>query len=271
MLRQRILTAAVLLPPALAAILFLSPRWLAPVFAVIGLLGAGEWATLSGIASPRRRALYVAAMALPMAVIGVGGLGRFAELLLLSAAQIWWLVALLWIVRYPVGFSATSPSVSLRSALGFLVMPAAIAGLIAVRTTTLQVAGLLTLFFLVWSADVGAYFAGRAFGRRKLAPAVSPGKTWEGFVGGMASALLIGAAAWGLLHPAVPLPLWLALCGGVTAISVVGDLTESLLKRQVGIKDSGRLLPGHGGVLDRIDSLLAAAPAMALGLRLLGL
>jgi phosphatidate cytidylyltransferase len=271
MLWQRVLTAAVLLPPVLWAILYLEPAKLAPVFALIGVLGATEWASLSGIPERNRGYLYALAMAVPMAPIAFGGLNDAMRIALLAVAMLWWMLALRWILTYPRGFSAVSPSVMFRALLGFLVLPSAIAGLIAVRTSSLQVAGLLTLFLLVWSADVGAYFAGRALGRHKLAPGVSPGKTWEGFAGGMLSAGLVGWTAWKILHPAVSLAAWLFLCAFVTAISVVGDLTESLLKRQVGIKDSGKLLPGHGGVLDRIDSLLAAAPAMALGLRLLGL
>lgn len=271
MLWQRVITALVLLPPALYAILFLSQEHLAPVFAAIGLLGAIEWATLSGIASARHRYGYALLMALPMAPIASCRLAGLPQLVLLVVAMLWWLLALRWILVYPKGFSPQSPSVTFRGLLGFLVLPSAIAGLIAVRSSSLQVGGLLTLFFLVWAADVGAYFCGRAFGRTKLAPGVSPGKTWEGFAGGMASALIIGGVAWHRLGLTVSLPAWLLLCASVTAISVVGDLTESLLKRQVGIKDSGRLLPGHGGILDRIDSLLSAAPAMALGLRLMGL
>jgi phosphatidate cytidylyltransferase len=271
MLWQRVVTALVLLPPAVAAVLFLPLQWLAPVFAAIGLLGAGEWATLSGLGTGISRLWYALAMTVPMAPIATNWLGGTPQLALLIAAQLWWLLALSWIVRYPRGFSADSPSVGLRAAVGFLVMPSTIAGLVSVRASTLGVYGLLTLFFLVWGADVGAYFAGRALGRHKLAPAVSPGKTWEGFAGGMLLALGVAALAWHWLLPAVSLPAWLLLSALVAAISVVGDLTESLLKRQVGIKDSGKLLPGHGGVLDRIDSLLAAAPAMALGLRLAGL
>jgi phosphatidate cytidylyltransferase len=271
MLWQRVLTAMILIPPAVAAILFLSAVQLAPVFAAIGLIGATEWATLAGIPKGRKQALYAAGMVLPMAPIALCKLQGFPQIILLAVAMLWWLLALRWILIYPRGFSANSPSVAFRAVLGFLVVPSAISGLIAVRSSSLQVGGLLTLFLLVWSADIGAYFAGRAFGRHKLAPGVSPGKTWEGFAGGMLSVLVVAYAIWRRLQPSVSLGLWLCLCTLVAAISVVGDLTESLLKRQVGLKDSGKLLPGHGGVLDRIDSLLAAAPAMALGLRLLSL
>jgi len=124
----------------------------------------------------------------------------------------------------------------------------------------------------VWIADTAAYFSGRAFGRRKLAPQVSPGKTWEGVYGGLAAvglyalALVPLAAEGGFKGVVAPLSVivWIALALALAALSVVGDLCESLLKRQAGVKDSGRLLPGHGGVLDRIDALLAAMPAAAL-------
>jgi phosphatidate cytidylyltransferase len=121
---------------------------------------------------------------------------------------------------------------------------------------------------LVWVADSGAYFAGRALGKRKLAPRVSPGKTWAGFWGGLiACAALALCVAW--WRPPSALLIWLALAVVVAAYSVVGDLTESLGKRFAGLKDSGTLIPGHGGVLDRFDSLLAAAPVLALGLQLM--
>jgi phosphatidate cytidylyltransferase len=127
---------------------------------------------------------------------------------------------------------------------------------------------LIFMMVLVVAADVGAYFAGRAFGRVKLAPRVSPGKTWEGVVGGMASAGLVAVA--GAYWLQLPTASFLALCAAVAVASVVGDLTESMFKRSVGLKDSGTLLPGHGGILDRIDSISAAAPVFALGLMWFG-
>src|SRR5690606_17335644 len=127
---------------------------------------------------------------------------------------------------------------------------------------------MLFLLLLVVAADVGAYFAGRRFGRNKLAPRVSPGKTWEGVIGGLLGAALIALAggAWF----GVPLVPFVALCVVAVLASIVGDLTESLFKRHAGVKDSGTLLPGHGGVLDRVDSVTAAAPVFLIGLERLG-
>jgi phosphatidate cytidylyltransferase len=126
----------------------------------------------------------------------------------------------------------------------------------------------LFLLVLVFAADVGAYFGGRAFGRLKLAPRVSPGKTWEGVIGGFAAAGVI--ATVGARWFALPVPAFLALCAAVVSLSIVGDLTESMFKRHVGLKDSSKLLPGHGGILDRIDSISAAAPVFALGMMWMG-
>jgi phosphatidate cytidylyltransferase len=127
----------------------------------------------------------------------------------------------------------------------------------------------LLLILLVVAADVGAYFGGRKFGRHKLAPAVSPGKTWEGVAGGLVAAMLMATAGIYWLH-LTPLPFF-ALSALVVVASIVGDLTESMFKRHAGLKDSGSLLPGHGGVLDRVDSVTAAAPFFLIGLERLGL
>lgn len=183
---------------------------------------------------------------------------------LLSGALIWWAVAFVWLSWFPARVSG---------------MGAAIAGLCVLvpawvalgRLHLSQPAGnqwLVFLLVLVSIADVGAFFAGRQFGRVKLAPRVSPGKTWEGLMGGI---VMAGVAAFaGLAWFDAPISAFLALCTGVVLLSVVGDLTESLFKRYAGLKDSGSIFPGHGGVLDRIDSVTAAAPLFLLGLGWLG-
>jgi phosphatidate cytidylyltransferase len=176
----------------------------------------------------------------------------------------WWVFALAWILVAP----QRTP-----------VWAAALAGLLALVPTWVVLTRLVELWprgsewvvfilTLAFAADTGAYFAGRALGRIKLAPRVSPQKTWEGVVGGMLFALAVGfcGSRWFGLEPARFLPLCLA----AAAFSVVGDLTESMFKRSAGLKDSGRLFPGHGGVLDRVDGVLAAAPVMCLGLIWLG-
>ncbi|MDE2150194.1 MAG: phosphatidate cytidylyltransferase [Gammaproteobacteria bacterium] len=272
MLRQRVITAVILLPPVLAAALWLPDRWLAAVLALAALIAALEWATLSARLGSSLRIGYAAVVAVLAYALAVAGSGRLAQAanLLLWFAGFAWLLAPLLLFRYPRGFA---PGRGWRRlAAGVLMLPAAVIGLLHARDAALGVAGLPVLLALVWAADIAAYFAGHAFGRHPLAPALSPGKTWEGFAGGMLGALIVGVIA-GALLPGVPRawPEWLALCLVTAAISVVGDLCESLLKRLAGVKDSGALLPGHGGLLDRIDSLIAAAPVFAAGLHALGL
>ncbi|MCL4792479.1 MAG: phosphatidate cytidylyltransferase, partial [Gammaproteobacteria bacterium] len=182
----------------------------------------------------------------------------------LWAALVWWLVALVWILRYPVPISPFAAGLA-----GILVLVPAWISLVSI----LQVAGqgpalLLLTLAMIWAADIGAYFAGRRWGRLKLAPRVSPGKTLEGVAGGLLGAVLTAGVGGSVLGLPLAAMLPFGLC--VAAISVVGDLTESMFKRSVGIKDSGRLFPGHGGVLDRIDSITAAAPLFALALQWMG-
>jgi phosphatidate cytidylyltransferase len=184
---------------------------------------------------------------------------------ILRIAALWWLVAFLWLALRAQAGGRLAAAV-----VGFLVLVPAGIGLS--HLVTLQPHGqllLLYLIVLIAAADVGAYFGGRKFGKRKLAPHVSPGKTWEGFAAGMLAAASVAVAC--ALVFELPFWPWLFLCELIALVSVVGDLTESMFKRHVGLKDSGKLLPGHGGILDRIDSLTAAAPTFLLGLLALGL
>jgi phosphatidate cytidylyltransferase len=270
MLLQRILTALALLPPVLATLWFGSTPLVGLVFGAVALVAVHEWGSLTGLRAPPARkralALYVAAAALLM-VAAVAFRATALPWLLVAGTCAWWVVMLVWIARYPAGFDATTPPRWLKLGAGLLVIPGTIAGVMLLHGRPEGALVLLFALALVWAADIGAYFAGRAFGRRKLAPAVSPGKTWEGVAGGVALALVVAAIAGTWLF-GLSGPTWapfLLLCVAVVLVSIVGDLGESLLKRQAGAKDSGTLLPGHGGMLDRIDSLLAALPAMALG------
>jgi len=184
---------------------------------------------------------------------------------MLAVALVFWLVAVAAVLSFPRPFSGGVVIVS-----GFIVLLPSWWLLVRLQGAVPHGRGLcMTLLAIVWAADIGAYAFGRWLGRTKLAPAVSPGKTWEGMAGGVLLAALAAAVAavW-LDLPVVPL----AVLGVVTAlVSVLGDLTQSMFKRNVGLKDSGKLLPGHGGVLDRIDSLTAAIPVFAGGLLLFGI
>jgi phosphatidate cytidylyltransferase len=264
-LRARVLTA-LLLAALVIVVLLRLPAEVAVVLISVAIFLAGyEWAAFARLATRSSRLSYAAAILLALAVAEVlADDPRWLDWILRGAA-LWWLLALAWLaVRAEAGGSLAA------AGAGFLVLVPAGIGLS--HLVLLQPGGqllLLYLLVLIAAADVGAYFGGRSFGRRKLAPHVSPGKTWEGFAAGMLAAAGVAVAGASLFEK--PLWPWLLLCELVALVSVVGDLTESMFKRQVGLKDSGRLLPGHGGILDRIDSLTAAAPTFLLGLLVLGL
>jgi phosphatidate cytidylyltransferase len=181
----------------------------------------------------------------------------------LGAAVLWWLLATFLVLTYP-RTSGHWASAACTLVIGLLILLPAWQGLILIKQQPVGNWLIMAVMVLVWGADVGAYFSGRAFGKRKLAPQVSPGKSWEGVYGGLLLSLLI-AAVVGFVRDWTGGQMLLGLIGAaiVVFISVVGDLTESMFKRQSGIKDSSNLLPGHGGVLDRIDSLTAAIPLFA--------
>jgi len=262
-LRQRILAALVLIPLVVWVVLWAPPPVFAVASALVLLGGVWEWTRLVPLAGLAPRLAFVLVFA---GLLALGWL-RLAQpdwapgLLVLALA--WWLLALAWILRPLAGQRQRG----LKALLALLVLPPAWVGLNLLHAAPQGPAWLMFLLVLIWVADSGAYFAGRAFGRHKLAPRVSPGKTWEGVAGGLLACALVGWLGGGWLGDATlnrPGLVLLAVATG--AISVVGDLFISLLKRQVGLKDTGHLIPGHGGVLDRIDSLLAATPAFVLGL-----
>ena len=263
MLRTRILTAAVLACILLAGLFLMPPRWAAAAFGAVFTIGAWEWGALGALRGNPARAAYAAGVALLLLVAWRWSADPRHMLLLLGAACGWWLFALLWLTWMP---ARHRPILVLACGLPVLV-PAFVA------LARLQLAAgsgahgpqvVLWLVLLVIAADIGAYFAGRGFGRRKLAPRVSPGKTLEGALGGLAAVALV---AWaGAAHFGLPQPAAVAFGIVVGVFSIIGDLTESMFKRAAGLKDSGTLLPGHGGLLDRIDSVTAAAPLYALGL-----
>jgi phosphatidate cytidylyltransferase len=262
-LRSRVITALGLTVLLVVAILYSPPAITAAILGLILLIGAWEWSAFLAVSLPWRL-LYVFALA----ALGTVGFrysldgARFRLLCELGVA--WWLVALGWIVLAPQRVSRTAAA--LAGALALLPTWLALLRIDALWAHGAQ----WTLFILAlaFAADTGAFFGGRQFGRLPLAPRVSPNKTWEGVIGGMLLGLVLAAGAAGWFG--LPAVSFVPLCLTAAGFSVVGDLTESLLKRHVHLKDSGRLFPGHGGVLDRIDSVTAATPMMALGLIWLG-
>lgn len=274
MLLPRLITALILLPLLLAAIFGLATALLYPVLCVVGVLAAWEWCGFMGVTRLLHRLLYGTAMALALAAAWWQTEGAADALIPASAALGWWLLAFVLVLRFPKSFPNGPWSVTRMAPLGLLLV---VSTLITVAALHQQANGpwrLMFMLFIVFAADVGAYLVGRNYGKRKLAPAVSPGKSIEGAIGGLVLVALWAAAAGPYVFQIDSLPqlaLLIAISIFTAAVSIIGDLTESLFKRLRNLKDSGTLLPGHGGILDRIDSILAAAPVFYLGVTLLGL
>jgi phosphatidate cytidylyltransferase len=267
MLKERILTAVVLLGVLLSALFWLPTRQFALLVAVVVGVGAFEWANLAKASRTGRyvfAGICLAIFALVVWILQAIDPSR-PEVAAVYAvcAAFWILVVPFWLGR---GMKSLSPGVVLATGL-IVVIPA---GLSVVSLHSIAPHALLMVLALVWIADIAAYFTGRAFGRHKLAPAISPGKTWEGAAGALVATLIyatICAMAVPQLRAIVKGSAWvlcLVVAGLLCAASIIGDLFESLVKRRAEMKDSGTLLPGHGGVLDRIDSITSTAPIAAL-------
>lgn len=261
MLRQRIITATIAGVLAVLAVLLLPNPWLALVLLAIVLAAAWEWARLADLTSGSAKVGYTLTVA-ALAGLGWWLLQRDLQFPFIALGVAWWVVALVVLARYQPGRESSMFGMALA---GLPVL--APAWLALVDLHAVHPALLLYLLVLVWLADTAAYFTGKRFGRTRLAPLLSPGKSREGVAGGLAATLVLGIAGAWWLEAGPVAGLNFVLLGVLTAlVSVEGDLFESLLKRRAGVKDSGTILPGHGGVLDRIDSLTAAAPVFWLGL-----
>jgi phosphatidate cytidylyltransferase len=275
-LKQRIITALILAPLALFAILYLPLFSFQIMIALVMGLGAWEWSSMSGMTRTFTKSAYAAlvvaiclilSIMLPTDLIWYQGQLNSLYTYILSVAAIWWVVSLAMIIAYPNYTSVWYTSKILRGIFGLLTLIPTWVAVVTLRTSLFDIDpyyGASLIFYvlgIVWAADIGAFFVGVKFGKHKLRPEVSPGKTYEGLMGGVfASSAIIAFAA---LHYQVdPSRIWLhILVGALTVgVSALGDLNESMFKRCAGIKDSGKLLPGHGGVMDRIDSLTAAFP-----------
>ncbi|EPL10810.1 phosphatidate cytidylyltransferase [Pseudomonas sp. CF161] len=268
MLKQRIITALILLPIALCGFFLLQGAGFALFIGLVVTLGAWEWARLAGFNGQAARVVYAAVVAaLLFLMYLMPGIAPWV----LGAAVLWWAAATFLVLTYP-RTSEHWAGAAAKLVIGLLILLPAWQGLVFIKQLPLGNWLIMAVMVLVWGADIGAYFSGKAFGKRKLAPQVSPGKSWEGVYGGLALSLVITAVV-GLVRDWSVAQILLGLLGAalVVFISVVGDLTESMFKRQSGIKDSSNLLPGHGGVLDRIDSLTAAIPVFAVLLWMAGL
>jgi len=282
MTRTRLLAALVMAPVAIAAILLLPTPWMVAAAAVLFLAGLWEWFDLAEIEDTlARTVLLVANLAVMVAIVWASRSSSAYSMVLFQLASVigvvWWLLALAWLGRYEFASDHDTHARVFKLAAGALsVIPAwcALAWIHAGQPNGHR--WLLTALAIVWAADSGAYFAGRKlggklFGARKLAPRISPNKTLEGLLGGVVAGIVVGIA-FALFAGATPNQLPAVALVALVAVlfSVIGDLFESLLKRHAGVKDSGHLIPGHGGILDRIDGVLAALPVFAVGKAFLG-
>lgn len=284
MTKTRVIAALIMVPFAIAAILLLSTPWMAALAALVFIAGLWEWLKLAEIDDTLPRTILLILNLLLMVLL-VWASGPSSTVLFELAALVgvaWWCVAMLWLRWFEFGSNHATYARAFKLAAGTLAIIPAWAALVLLHSSVATVPSwaawlppygpwLLTALAIVWAADSGAYFVGRHFGKHKLAPRISPNKTIEGMIGGLVAGVVM-ALVFGWFAGAT-LPQWpaLALAAVVTVLfSVVGDLFESLLKRHVGAKDSGAVIPGHGGILDRIDGVLAALPVFVLSKEILG-
>lgn len=296
MLFQRVITALVLLPLVILAIFTLEIERFAICIAAIIAIAAWEW---SGFFTDdkHKRIIYVVSVVALMWLIRQSSLPMtlwhgfimpeyFVEwfapnqmaMTVLFLGACWWLFALVLLIVYPRISQTIATNSFWFIPIGWLILLPTWVGIVGIRSMSIDLYPLhgakmvLFVLLLIWAADTGAYIVGKAFGKTKLAPQVSPKKTWEGVLGGMSLALVVLTVSFYLLHftEEQRLPL-IGLTLVIVAFSVIGDLTESIFKRLTGKKDSGYILPGHGGVLDRIDGVTAVIPITLLGFSLLGI
>jgi phosphatidate cytidylyltransferase len=259
MLKTRVLTAVVLLAAFLAALFLLPPAQWALLVALLTAMAGWEWARLAGLSGV---ASGVYAVALAVAAVAV----LFVPTLTLGTGVLYWMATAFWVVIAPLALAGKfSLSAAAKAVAGWIVLLPTAAAMHQLRLESPAL--LLGFMATIWVSDTAAYFVGSNFGRRKLAPSISPGKTWEGVAGAMVAVAAYGTG-WGLwgLKRVEPgrLALLVAVLLVLAVLGILGDLFESLLKRQAGAKDSGAILPGHGGILDRIDALAPVLPVAAL-------
>lgn len=261
MLIYRIITAAILIPLTLLVLFYLTPLAFLIMTSLVLLGGAWEWAGLMGLTGKSTRFFYVLMVLLlmgwslfiPTKIIFVGAFG-------------FWIIATALVMSYPIMSGFWGHGVMMRGLMGFFVLLPCWVAINLIRHQENGSMAVLFLFILIWGADSAAYFVGRKWGKTKLAPLVSPGKSREGVAGALVFTMLAALLVlWLSGMPTATWPWAMGLSVVTVIFSIVGDLFESMMKRQIGVKDSGNLLPGHGGILDRIDSLTAAAPVFVLG------
>ncbi|GJM04915.1 MAG: phosphatidate cytidylyltransferase [marine bacterium B5-7] len=271
MLKQRIITAIILIPIVIMAIFLFDTLWFSATFALFIAIGAWEWAGLCKL-NKKYQYFYSLINVLILVVLYAANNGGIYNSVIFSGV-IYWLIAIVLVVLYQKQQSLLSKSSPVLLIVGLLLLIPMWVSLTVLKSFPENGPALIMfLMLLIWGADTGAYFVGKKWGKRRLASRVSPGKTWEGSIGGVVAGIAI-ALAYAIVS-GLPLSVGIALVGLsilTVLISIIGDLMESMVKREADIKDSGSILPGHGGVMDRIDSLTAAAPVFVFGVVHLGI
>ena len=267
MLKQRLLTALVLIPLILALLWYLPATPFLWVTTFIIVVAAWEWSSLMQLQNRISRGCYVG-----LVLVALYAALFLPTLIVFLASLLWWLVALVLLLLYARGICFWNRGPWLRGIMGILVLIPCWMALKAMRMDAYGLYALVYLLLLIWGADSAAYFVGRQWGTLKFAPRISPNKSVQGVIAALVMAGCL--ALLGAYFMAIPYALWgwgLLLSVLTVIFSIMGDLFESMLKREAGVKDSGHLLPGHGGFLDRIDSLTAAAPIYVVANMLLAL
>ena len=267
MLKSRLLTAFLMGPLILWAIYAMPEMPFAIFTLVLVSLGAWEWSVFAGWAKPLERKLFFAINVLFFITVLLLQYNDL-NLIIIAASLLWWAICIPLLLTFPFKKNALLHTRTVKSLVGIVLLLATLVSMVSIRNNPLYGSEyVLYIILIIWFADSGAYFAGRALGKNKLIPNVSPGKTWEGVAGAIVATLIITFISLDLLNITSSQSFIFILITLVTVIySIVGDLSESMFKRMANIKDSGSLIPGHGGILDRIDSLMSALPIFYAGL-----
>ena len=271
-MKQRVVTALLITPIAIALILLMPPIPFATFIGVLCLIALWEWTRLSGLRSRPLRGVLVGLAGASLIALWCWR-GSWFWWLLIGAGAVWWLFAILWLRHFSFAAAPTRENTVLKLVAGALAVLPAWCAMMQIHGAQQDLhSWALYALMLVWAADTFAYFAGSRWGRAKLAPQISPGKTIAGVYGALAGSAFVAVVGGWLLGVRDFTLLPLVVLGMIAvALSIVGDLFESLIKRHAGVKDSGALFPGHGGVFDRLDAVFAALPIFALGKAVLGL
>lgn len=270
MLKHRILTALVLIPFVIWSILFASKQGFTYGLAVVLLLATLEWNNFVAFKNKINAWLFTAVVTISFLTLEYLAEIEYIQFVI-YLSLVWWLLCLPLLFSFPFKPTHWLQQQSAKIVVGFVMLLSTFLALNLLRNSEVYgVDYVIYVLLIIWIADSGAYFAGRAWGKRKLIPNVSPGKSWEGVYGALLATLIAAFFALDLLHITSSQSLFFIMLTLVTVVySVIGDLSESMFKRMSGLKDSGNILPGHGGILDRIDSLTSALPVFITGLWLL--